>query len=153
MGDASLNAGVTAEIDQANIYLNREIVDGQILSAEGVAIDWNGANDDESTSLVVSDNTMVTFAEGAERFELAVDGALTFGPARIGGKFGLLLGTDDNDDQTWTITVKEAFVELTANGAKANLVNGAGTLFIDADKTRSGQIMGDASLTLSLIHI
>ena len=147
VGDASLHAGVSVEIDQAEIYLNREIVNGDVLVADGSAIDWNGLGNGESTNLIVSDETTLRLTDGQERFELAVNGALNMGPAHIDGKFGLVLGTDEFGGQTWTITVKDAVVVLAANGAKAQLVNGLGTLFIAADGSKSGEIMGDARLT------
>ena len=146
VGQAVLRTGIELEIDAASLFINREMVGGAILNAEGTAIDWNGADDSQSTDLIVNDTTTLSLADGTQRFELGLTGGLVFGPARLAGTFGLQLSEDTNG-QAWTILASDVSAGLSANGATVELENGSGQLVIASDGSRSGEVTGTARVT------
>ena len=147
VGAAALAAGVRADIDQATLQINRQMASTGLLAPGGVVIDWNGADDQQSTVLTLAPGRDLVLADGGQVFVLDVTGDLWFGPAQLGGSFALVLNEDSAGAQSWTLTARDAHASVSAGSASVSLSNGSGQILIAADGTKSGSVSGVAAVS------
>ncbi|MBF0309022.1 MAG: LEPR-XLL domain-containing protein, partial [Magnetococcales bacterium] len=143
LGGATVQGYALADIDSATLQINRILgAGGDAFGGVGSVIDWSGA----AREIQLNADKAVILDDAGPLFQVAVDGALQVGLAKLGGSFDILL-EQDGAARNWHVQASDVVVALEANGARIAIDNGAGQLFFGADGERSGSLSGDGSVT------
>ena len=140
IGSASVNGYDLADINEASLLINSEIVGGAVvIGGTDPVIDWNGASDAEQTDIIVSPSQTLSVDVGDRALEIGVDGSLKLGGAALRGDFTIALEESTAGERAWHIVANNGSGEVWVGKNERTGVCGA--------SERSGVIRGTASLT------
>ncbi|MBF0170948.1 MAG: hypothetical protein HQK87_07660, partial [Nitrospinae bacterium] len=152
VGGATLAGYGLAEVNIATLEINARLVNGApVLGGTDPVVDWSA----HQLGLALSPDVSVTLDAGRRLFELMVDGAMQFGPAKVAGTFLIVMEQSAQGERAWHLVASDVEVGLEANGARVGLSHGTGDLYLGRDNVsgvwgdsqRSGIVTGTASVT------
>jgi hypothetical protein len=101
-------------------------------------IDWSATQ----RGVLLSDSRALVLYDTDAQFDLAVNGALQIGSARVSGQYTVALQRADDGSRQWAVTATNARVDLQAGDAHAAITGAHGTLLLRADGQHSGELTG-----------